>query len=108
MDIPSESSDAVGEQLKQHNNIVMAEIDARIANGLRAALKADDYYVIRNRFTGVLSVLTSATVDDAKAVVFGPAGFPLCIRHVNAAVLGRLAETDGLEMPRTNQEVREK
>lgn len=97
MDEEHQDGDPVAAQLQQHNQLIMAAIDTRIASGLRAALEPADYYVIRNRDTGVRSVLASASVHDDKAVIFGPASFATCLREVNQLVLASLAETGNLE-----------
>ncbi|MDA8523662.1 hypothetical protein [Acidovorax sp. NCPPB 4044] len=81
--------------MEQHNRLLMAQIDGRLRSGFGAALQSSDYYVIRNKATGVLSVLASTTLQDDHDAVHGPAPFAQCIEFVNSSVVTRMAESDG-------------
>ncbi|CAM3473282.1 hypothetical protein [Paracidovorax anthurii] len=81
--------------MEQHNRLLMAQIEGRLRSGFDAALSSGDYYVIRNKGTGVLSVLASTTIQDDHDCVLGPKPFAQCIEFVNSSVVTRMAESDG-------------
>lgn len=92
----TDSADSMSAQIETHNRMIMAQIDNHLRSGFDATLKKSDYYVIRSETTGVLSVLSSSTIDEEKKIVFGPKSFHQCIEYVNSAVVTLLAEKDSL------------
>lgn len=103
MDDDTDNAESPAAQVAMHNRMIMAQIDSQLRQGFGAAMKGADYYVIRSEVTGVLSVLSSSTVDDDKNIEFGPKPFKQCIEYVNSSVVTRLAARDSLgEAPRNN------
>ncbi|HNB02226.1 hypothetical protein [Nitrosomonas sp.] len=92
MEKNTSSVNSLGDQMLDHNRMIMEQINRQLRNGFGAALTGNNYYVIRSETTGVLSVLSSSTVNDEKNIVFGPEQFQQCIEYVNSAVVTRLAE----------------
>lgn len=99
------SADSIDLQLQTQNQAILAQINHRLFSGFGAAIGAGEYCVVRSTPTGVLSVLSAQNGEDGQATVFGPASFERCMKHVNAAMVAKIAE-DG--DPDTKQTLKKK
>lgn len=79
-----DKSKAAQSPMERYNATLLAQIDDQLQRSFEAGLQADKYYVIKTHTHGVLSVLSSAMVNDEHDVVFGPESFAACIEYVNA------------------------
>ncbi len=90
---------AEDQALADYNRQLVAQIQARVQQGLSMALTAPagSHVVIRHAGSGVLSVVGAAGASSGHDVVFGPDSFGHCLAHVNAVVVTRLAGHGSLE-----------
>ncbi|GHH57399.1 MULTISPECIES: hypothetical protein [Gammaproteobacteria] len=89
---PAEDASAPAPSMEAYNRGVLAQIEDRIMQGLRASMRTAEYCVVRNATTGVCAVVASGTTGEDPHRVFGPAEFAECLHYINTTVVTRMAE----------------